>query len=463
MRAENRAVGNKLDFLVGSQGRNSTKDSNADNTLSFDKLVMRAMDNNDDNQIESKSRSVPSDKERSVSRSSDIGSNDNKVGSTKETEAAAQVLIAQSQVPVVVVNIPQASSSDSSTVGGVDAVDSMNGGSGAGLSPLITNQNADTVAGMVAGELGSVEGDTLVDLMASDNNGLMGSTLVQDTEQVVISKEAIVSEALAGTLGEKSDEIKGDGQSVDSLQDDIIKPLDTAIKPTQTVEDGSGKNADMSATNGQVLTGATTLDQTNEVVMDDQGIAYESVVADTTQTVNTDSESEYDLTTVINSDVRGIKSLDMDNVNIKVAEAYEVDQEIFTNEISNEIILKANEKVNEFHIDLNPKHLGRITIKMVFEAGQTIVSMNCANAKTQSLLAANAEGIRAIIQSNVGTQTVVTVSNEQQPTDYRGSEDQANRNRQSHPDSQQQEQKQTSHDESVTFINRLRLGLINLG
>ncbi|MEG1778915.1 MAG: hypothetical protein RR263_02345, partial [Oscillospiraceae bacterium] len=70
----------------------------------------------------------------------------------------------------------------------------------------------------------------------------------------------------------------------------------------------------------------------------------------------------------------------------------------------------------------------KINIKILFTDKQAIVSLSCSNAKTQTLLAANAGGIRSIIEANVGQPTIVNVQQDQPAEHYQNNDNSENAN-----------------------------------
>ncbi len=172
------------------------------------------------------------------------------------------------------------------------------------------------------------------------------------------------------------------------------------------------------------------------------------------QMVNTDSDETTQ--PVITTQIE-VKPLDPNNVNIKVADIQNADQAALVQDVAEEIIVKVTENIKEFDIELNPANLGKISIKIEFTPEQAIVSISSNNAQTQGLMAANAENIRQIIEANVGQQTFVTVQENSDMGQYRDNGD-------LQQESQNKQQQDTNsgrqtHDESIDFIQKLRLGL----
>ena len=71
-------------------------------------------------------------------------------------------------------------------------------------------------------------------------------------------------------------------------------------------------------------------------------------------------------------------------------------------------------KQNEFEIQLAPENLGKIQIKLVFEKGETRVSILCANPKALEALTDHANGIAAALESKTGATATVNITQEKE-------------------------------------------------
>lgn len=107
-------------------------------------------------------------------------------------------------------------------------------------------------------------------------------------------------------------------------------------------------------------------------------------------------------------------------------------------------------------VELEPASLGKLTIKLSYEAGRTAVSILASNPKSLEILNQKASEIAAILKEHTGEETVIyTQEPQQEENSYDG-----------HQGSQNQEQKGHSrHDEDKeqqadSFAQQLRLGLV---
>lgn len=107
-------------------------------------------------------------------------------------------------------------------------------------------------------------------------------------------------------------------------------------------------------------------------------------------------------------------------------------------------------------IELEPASLGKMTIKVVYEAGRAAVSIMSANPKTLELLSRSAGELAQILEQKTGQQTVIyTPQQPQQEMDGRqGRQEGGERSR----DQERENDKGRSRPDS--FAQQLRLGLV---
>ena len=122
-----------------------------------------------------------------------------------------------------------------------------------------------------------------------------------------------------------------------------------------------------------------------------------------------------------------------------------------------------NEKMDlhkgEIKIELEPRSLGQITVKVNFSAGKANVVILAENAKTLHLLQSGAEDMARILEQKTGEQTKVVVHEEAkgehlfQDDSSRGNENKDEAERRLH------EEAEKKKDSTEEFIHRMRLGL----
>ncbi len=107
-------------------------------------------------------------------------------------------------------------------------------------------------------------------------------------------------------------------------------------------------------------------------------------------------------------------------------------------------------------VELEPVSLGKLTIRLEYEAGRTMVSVMASNPKTLELLSQKASEIASILKEHTGEETVIYT---EQPQKEPGEEaqEQSGRGGQQQERQQHRQEKQPQTD---SFMQQLRLGLV---
>lgn len=152
---------------------------------------------------------------------------------------------------------------------------------------------------------------------------------------------------------------------------------------------------------------------------------------------------------------------DFSKVNIKVADNANLEKQVLPNQIAEKIIYNQSQGKNEFDIQLYPKDLGKIGIKLVFEGNGAQILVSCNNPKTQSLMAAHADSLRGILEANTGLQTTVSVQEESGMMNQHQRESFDGRGQNQSQYQQENARYQTQKDEeNISFLNQLKFGLL---
>lgn len=107
-------------------------------------------------------------------------------------------------------------------------------------------------------------------------------------------------------------------------------------------------------------------------------------------------------------------------------------------------------------VELEPASLGKMTIRLQYEAGRTLVSVMASNPKTLELLHEKATEIAAILKERTGEETVIyTEETQREP----GEEAQEQGNRGGQPEERRQH-KEEDRSQTESFMQQLRLGLV---
>lgn len=130
--------------------------------------------------------------------------------------------------------------------------------------------------------------------------------------------------------------------------------------------------------------------------------------------------------------------------------------------ISDSMIKNIVSGKQEFELQLEPLNLGKLAIKVTYEAGRAAVSIICNNAKTLEAMAQNAKEIGSILDARLGTETAIVI--ERANVDYLDQHNQQGQNSQQEEKeehNQQQTKSNAKQDaEQIDFLQHLRLGLI---
>ena len=111
-----------------------------------------------------------------------------------------------------------------------------------------------------------------------------------------------------------------------------------------------------------------------------------------------------------------------------------------------------------FEVSLYPKELGKVTINVSVEAGKAIISLVCESQKAQTLLNTHADAIRSIVESSTGFTATTDVKQTEQEAGGQRNDFEGHNPRQ-HADNGRQNRRE-NREETSSFIQRLRLGLI---
>lgn len=127
--------------------------------------------------------------------------------------------------------------------------------------------------------------------------------------------------------------------------------------------------------------------------------------------------------------------------------------------VTDQFMAKISEGIKEFEIHIEPVNLGKIAVKILYQAGQTTVSIMCSEKRTLDILSRNAGEIGQIIDKNLGGTTTIVV--DKQESDYLNQTRDENQQNGRNGEQEQQEgrKKEEGVDDAQDFLQKLRLGL----
>lgn len=110
-------------------------------------------------------------------------------------------------------------------------------------------------------------------------------------------------------------------------------------------------------------------------------------------------------------------------------------------------------KEGVLHLELEPVHLGKLTVQVAFESGRTAVTVMSSNAETLEILSRNAGQIAQILEDRTGQQTVVYTPQSSEAGEQSAAE------KQGHQENRQDRQEHRN-ERDQSFAQQLRLGLV---
>ena len=115
---------------------------------------------------------------------------------------------------------------------------------------------------------------------------------------------------------------------------------------------------------------------------------------------------------------------------------------------------------NELEIQLTPRSLGDLTVKVSYTDGAATVSIICTDKEALKAMSQRAEELGRILESNLGSKTEVVVESQKEQArlyeDGRGQQQSYNGQQSS---KEQQSEKRQNETEVIDFLQQLRLGI----
>lgn len=147
-----------------------------------------------------------------------------------------------------------------------------------------------------------------------------------------------------------------------------------------------------------------------------------------------------------------------DVIQFKVSDSKLINADTVVDNLADKIIMRNN---NEFDLQLNPKELGKIHINVVFENGETKVSILCTTQQAMDALVGNTDKLAALLENRTGNTTFVQVSNEENQLYNQNYQQQEQDGRNNGRNSDEEKRnKNTKTENSIDFLEQMRLGLI---
>ena len=113
----------------------------------------------------------------------------------------------------------------------------------------------------------------------------------------------------------------------------------------------------------------------------------------------------------------------------------------------------------EIKIELEPRNLGQITVKLNYSGGKANIVITAENPKTLHLLQSGAEDMGRILEQKTGEVTKILVQEEQQAPSFQQQGQSTSENKEEAERRQREQQERAQQDNAEGFLQRMRLGL----
>ena len=147
-------------------------------------------------------------------------------------------------------------------------------------------------------------------------------------------------------------------------------------------------------------------------------------------------------------------------VSHETAQVHVSQPEELPQELAKELTVKAAAGQNEFEIQITPKHLGEITVRVMQEGGVSVVSIVCSEKKTMELLAQSAREIGTVMEQNLGKPTEIYVEKQENENPWQEQRENDHSGRESEQHRQREQNEKMKAAKNARFLQELRLGLM---
>ena len=113
----------------------------------------------------------------------------------------------------------------------------------------------------------------------------------------------------------------------------------------------------------------------------------------------------------------------------------------------------------EIKIELEPRNLGQITVKVNYSGGKANIVITAENPKTLHLLQTGAEDMGRILEQKTGELTKIVVQEEQHAPSFQQQGQSNSENKEEAERRQREQQERAQQDNAEGFLQRMRLGL----
>ena len=127
--------------------------------------------------------------------------------------------------------------------------------------------------------------------------------------------------------------------------------------------------------------------------------------------------------------------------------------------LAKKIIENSVKGKREFEIQIEPKNLGKISVKVEYKNGESVFSIICTEAKTLEIVKKNVQDIRMVLEKNLQEEPVVFVDEKKASEFFNEAGDDSNARRESEWERHREKRRRESRESGNRFLQELRLGL----
>lgn len=322
-----------------------------------------------------------------------------------------------------------------------------------------SNAQPETVGGKAALTVEALSENQLLELMnavtfqelAKMSQNVNFGQVNQEEVQLLFTDTAALTEIPAEETGSEQKGILLEGSWIKAEGDElqVAQELLNSVKvPTEsnTVDTGNKADSDIQPLKGEneakpeVLSAFEPETETAEKT----GDSSQKVIS---PEVLTKGSAEYHVT-----DVQQLATEEVSDVNHMKPEYADMIKDIIAKQVSS--------GKQELEIQLTPRSLGDLTIKVNYMDGSATVSIICTDKKALQAMSQKAEELARILETNLGSRTEVVVESQKEQArlyeDGRGQQQSYNGQQSS---KEQQPEKRQNETEVVDFLQQLRLGI----
>ena len=318
-----------------------------------------------------------------------------------------------------------------------------------------------------SGEADKTEGDTrqAEQMLAAQLQQRFTYGFVQNTPEAgaeaVVDTEGMTAE-MTGT------ELEGLVQPDTPVEQPAVQmqtqmPETGAVQPVQTDMAAKQTDADVQSAmevNASETTPVTAAEDTSKAGQQTQD--FSSQLKNTAKSSRADEQDQTQMENVAaqqagageNKIVRTEDVRPKETVTVHVSQPEELPEKV-----TDQLLAKLTEGVQEFEIHIEPANLGKIAVKVLYAGSEATISIICSEKRAMEALGQNAKEIGDIINRNLGGETTIIV--EKQETDYlnqtRDENEQSGQNQQKQKEENSKDQ---NKEDAEQFLQKLRLGLM---